>query len=198
MENGILVGQSTAEISLKGSSFIGYTGEEFQDFELRVKFRIEGDRANSGIQYRSGWANDRGKWELAGYQADFDSANEYTGLLYDAWGRGVMTQPGETVILRADQAPAEEFKYSREVLSRDEAGIIKIEQRRWYEYTIIASDYHFIHWIDSQQTVDVLDEDDKHRRRQGWIGFQLHDGPPMKVELKAIRIRKIGPTKLGR
>ena len=191
VEDGILIGETNADAPLGGSSFIAYTQEKFTDFELRLSFHIEGERANSGVQYRSRWVKDRGKWELTGYQADFDADNVYTGLLYEAWGRGVMTQPGETVILHATDDPPEQFKYRREVVHHDDAGVVKIEQGRWYEYRILARGFHFVHQIGDQVTVDVVDKDTNHRQRHGWIGFQLHDGPPMKVAFKEIRIREM-------
>lgn len=36
-----------------------------------------------------------------------------------------------------------------------------------------------------------IDEDELNFRGDGLIGFQLHSGPPMKIELKDIRIREL-------
>ena len=40
-------------------------------------------------------------------------------------------------------------------------------------------------------TCDVTDEDEKKRATKGTIAFQLHTGPPMKVEYKDIELRRL-------
>ncbi len=67
IEDGTIVGETTAEKPLDHNQFLRWAAE-LGDFELRLKYRISGTfSANSGIQFRSQLVNDEGK--LAGYQA---------------------------------------------------------------------------------------------------------------------------------
>src|SRR6218665_86303 len=49
VENGTLVGQTTAEKPTKGNTFLVWRGGELKDFVLKAEYKIEG--GNSGIQY---------------------------------------------------------------------------------------------------------------------------------------------------
>lgn len=90
VENGAIVGESTAEKPVTENTFLIWSGGEPADFDLKLEFRISS--TNSGIQYRSerlpeGGAEKVGKWVLKGYQADIDFNNQYTGMLYEERGR---------------------------------------------------------------------------------------------------------------
>ena len=64
VEEGCITGETTAEKTTKENSFLIWQGK-LDDFELRLKFRIEG--GNSGVQYRS---KDLGEFRVGGYQAE--------------------------------------------------------------------------------------------------------------------------------
>ena len=192
VRNGCIVGETTEILQIKGSSFLTWTNGIIDDFELKLCFKIEGKNANSGIQYRSKYLPEQGKWKLGGYQADFDADNEYTGILYEASGRGVMTKRGEKVILLPDKkSQSQKVNKNGNSPPLQDNGLIKTGQ--WYEYRIIAKEYNFIHIINNHLTVDVIDKDKINRARKGLLGFQLHDGHPMKVEFKNIRLKKLNP-----
>ena len=78
-----------------------------EDFELRFSYRITANNAqgfaNSGVQYRS---LDKGNFVVAGYQADFEAGQTYSGILYDegggAGGRGIMANRGQRVQFAVD------------------------------------------------------------------------------------------------
>ena len=55
--------------------------------------------------------------------------------------------------------------------------------------TVIASGNQFIHMINGRVTAVGIDEDPAKRRSSGVLAFQLHQGPPMRIDLKDIRIR---------
>ena len=40
-----------------------------------------------------------GSWQVSGYQFDMNSANNYTGQLYEGQGRGIVNAPGGMVSL---------------------------------------------------------------------------------------------------
>src|SRR5918992_1335643 len=51
VEDGAITGRTTAANPTKGNTFLIWKGGTLKDFELRLKFRIEG--GNSGVQFRS-------------------------------------------------------------------------------------------------------------------------------------------------
>ena len=100
VKNGAIVGQTTAEHPTKGNTFLVYQNGEPANFELRLQFRLTGqnDRkwGNSGVQYRSKVVDAAG-FVVAGYQADIDSPFNYTGMLYEEKGRGILMATGEKI-----------------------------------------------------------------------------------------------------
>ena len=78
VQDGAIVGQTTAENPTKGNTFLIWRQGTLDDFELRLKYRITG--GNSGVQYRS---KDYGDFVVGGYQADIDSGTTYSGILYE-------------------------------------------------------------------------------------------------------------------
>ena len=95
VEDGAIVGRTTAESPIRNNTFLIWQGGDVRDFRLTFEYRIEGERANSGVQYRSR-VIDPAKWVVGGYQADIDATNRYTGILYDERGeRAIMAERGE-------------------------------------------------------------------------------------------------------
>ena len=97
VRDGAITGQTTAENPTKGNTFIIWRGGKVADFELRLKFRMEG--GNSGIQYRS---TEMDNFVVGGYQADFDSGNNYTGILYEERGRGILVPRCKKLVVGED------------------------------------------------------------------------------------------------
>ena len=92
VEDGAIVGRTTADKPLKNNTFLIWKDGKVGDFRLRLEYRIEG--GNSGVQYRSK-VLDPAKWIVGGYQADIDSGDTYSGILYEERGRGILTKRGE-------------------------------------------------------------------------------------------------------
>ena len=94
VENGEIVGRTTPETNR--TTYLHRDGV-FDDFELEFEIKLEGDTANSGMQYRSRRLGPEvgDGWDLAGYQADFDAKHNYTGILYETRGRAIAAVRGE-------------------------------------------------------------------------------------------------------
>ncbi|MBK6941653.1 MAG: DUF1080 domain-containing protein [Planctomycetes bacterium] len=178
VEDGTIVGRSTPERPLVRNTFLIHE-DVFGDFELRLRYRIQG--GNSGIQYRS---RDRGAFEVSGYQADIEAGPNYTGILYEEQGRGIMAMRGEAVEFGADG--------DRIVgLRLGDAAKLQTFIRRgdWNDYVVTARGNRLTHRINGVTVVDVVDRDPKHRARAGHLALQLHQGPPMEVRFADLRIR---------
>src|SRR5688500_14410079 len=184
VKDGALTGQTTAENPTKGNTFIIWTNGVVDDFELRAKFKITGgNRANSGIQYRSKKIEG---WVIGGYQADFEGGDTYSGILYEERGRGILAQRGQKTIIRDNGKPevVGSVGDSKEIQS-------KIKKEDWNEYHIIARGNHLTHKINGVTTVDVVDEDAKNRAMSGLLALQLHAGPPMVVQFKDVEFKRL-------
>jgi len=185
VQDGAITGITTKENPTKGNTFIVWRGGTTKDFELRMMFKL--DNHNSGVQYRSKTRdNDAGKWVMSGYQADMDGANTYTGGLYEEGGRGILATPGQKVTIGPDGKPQVTGAASD---PKDIKAAIK--NKDWNELVIIARGNHIIQKLNGMVTVDVTDEDEKRRAMEGLLGFQVHAGPPMKVQFKDIALKVI-------
>ena len=57
--------------------------------------------------------------------------------------------------------------------------------------TIIARGNTFVHILDGHVLSVAVDEDAANFRKTGLPGLQVHQGPPMTVDLKKVRIREL-------
>jgi hypothetical protein len=175
---------------LKKNTFIIWRGGEVDNFELELEYKII--NGNSGIQYRSFELPD-GKWRIGGYQADFEAGDTYSGILYGEQYRGILAQRGQsTELVRVDG------KFEVKVTEKigDTVDIQKkIKKEDWNNYRIIANGYHFQHFINGVQTIDVIDNDVQERRAAGLLALQAHVGPAMTVQFRNIRLKRLPAPK---
>ena len=186
VQEGVITGQTTAENPTKGNTFLIYRGGDVSDFELQLEYKIIG--GNSGIQYRS-FEVENAKWVVGGYQADFEAGKTYSGILYGERFCGILANRGQqTELVRNDG------KFEVKVVGSvgDSASIqSQINNEDWNTYTITAKDFHFVHKINGVVTAECTDNDMKERRESGILALQLHAGPPMKVQFRNIRLKKL-------
>ena len=182
-EGGLLVGESTAEKPLKANTFIIYTKSQPGDFELKIDYRITA--GNTGVQYRSQRAPDVGQYVLKGYQADIDFENRWTGQLYEERGRAFLALPGQATALTGDKprvfgdvTPADAVKAA-----------VKVGD--WNTLHIIARKELVVHAVNGKVSAVFFDGDAKARPTAGFIGLQLHTGPPMRVEFRNLGMRTL-------
>jgi len=191
-ENGEIVGQSTEQNPLKQNTFLIWRGGEPADFELKVEFRM--DSTNSGIQIRSVQlppGPDVGKWVMKGYQADIDFANQFTGQIYEERGRGFLAMRGQAVYVPDGGRPKVIGNLQQ---SPDELKAI-IRTNDWNHVHIIARGNTLIQILNGAATSIVVDDDTKNRALGGLLGFQMHVGPPMKVEFRNIWLKERPPER---
>ncbi|MEL7496980.1 MAG: family 16 glycoside hydrolase [Planctomycetota bacterium] len=184
VENGAIVGETTDSVKVDRNKFLYWHQGEVDDFALRLKFKISGtDRANSGVQIRS-TVDDDG--HMAGYQADIERGGKYCGILYsEKTGRGILCQRGQKVVQRG--------KKDKDVQQVSDAGELfkKVDIDDWNDMEIVAKGNHITVAINGNVTADFTDEDKELFVDRGRIGLQLHVGPPMKIEFKDIRLKRL-------
>ncbi len=196
VQDGCLTGKTTTENMVKENTFLVWQDGEVGDFEFTCKFKLtdlNGDSkafGNSGVQYRSKIVKPE-YFVVAGYQADMDTGNTYTGMLYEEKGRGILCKPGEKVTISAAEKDATDPKakdFKIEVTGSSGTGPeIKadIKAADWNEYKIIAKGNHLQHFVNGRQTADITDNDEAHAAKTGVLALQLHKGPTgMTVQFK--------------
>lgn len=190
VQDGAITGKTgnDPDNKLTHNTFLVWTNGTVENFEMRLSYKMIG--GNSGIQYRSK-VIEQGKFGpiVSGYQADFEAGKTYSGILYEERARGILAQRGQKTVIKADGE-----KHKVEVvgsLGNTDDIQAKIKQEDWNDYVVLAEGNHLRHFINGVQTVDVVDEDSAHAAKSGVLALQIHQGPPMTVQFKNIRIKKL-------
>jgi Domain of Unknown Function (DUF1080) len=199
VENGAMVGEVTPANLLKRNSFIIKKDIVFADFELKVEYRIS-SRGNSGINYRS-IKIDSLPYAMRGYQADINGPNNYTGQNYEERGRTTLAYQGEKVTVDAAEilTPLKDNivknAWTKRTVTASPGNTdslranIKIDD--WNEYHLVIKGNRLLHYINGVLMSDVTDNDIANRKLSGSIGVQVHVGPPMKIEYRNFRIKRL-------
>ena len=205
VEDGAITGRTSPETLLNYNTFLIWEGGEPGDFELRLKYKIVG--GNSGVQYRSR-VLDAEKFIVTGYQADIDSKPVHTGLVYEEKGRRMLAHRGQKARIAKDGTISV-------IGSFGDKGVLqgKIKNEDWNEYRIVARGKTLTHYINGQQMSQCIDnqngttvrlkqgrgakatEVDYPVGKTGVIALQLHQGPPMTVQFKDLRLKHLPPKK---
>ncbi|HEY3897697.1 MAG TPA: DUF1080 domain-containing protein [Chthoniobacter sp.] len=201
VEDGCITGKTSAQNMVKENTFLVWQDGQPGDFEFTCKFKLTDDEGttkgfgNSGVQYRSKVVKPE-YFVVAGYQADMDNQNHYTGMVYEEKGRGIVCKPGEKVVLSAaEKNPADpkskDFKIEVTGKSATPEEIqAAIHAGGWNDYKIIAKGNHLQQFINGVQTADLTDNDEKHAAKTGVIALQLHKSATgMKVQFKDIVLK---------
>ena len=195
-EGGAIVGESKAEKPV-GTTYVIWQGGEPRNFELKAEVKLEGNNANSGIQYRSARATQPqggpapnpqfAKWNLKGYQADFDFANRFSGQLYEqGTPRGIIAWRGQVV--RAEQGKKMRLL---SVLGDPDAlkGYIKVND--WNQMHVIARGNTLIHMLNGHVMSVFIDDDPSMAVAQGVIGLQIEGNGGVKVSFRNLWIKNL-------
>lgn len=182
VENKCIIGEVTPEKILKTNTFLIYQEAQPGDFELKAEFKITTD-GNSGINYRSEMFEGV-PYALKGYQADIDGKNVYTGQNYEERGRGFLAKRGENAVL-------EEGKEPQIIASLGNSDSLKniIKSNDWNNILIVAKGNKLRHYINGVLMSEVTDNDGTNQKAAGYLGVQVHVGPPMQVQYRNIYIK---------
>jgi len=193
VKDGAIVGQSTKETPVQENTFLICKAGEFGDFELRVQFKLVANNekgwANSGIQYRSKVVKPE-YCVVAGYQADIEAGKNFTGILYEEKGRGILARRGEKVVIKDSDNPKKPKIENVGSVGDPDAIQAAVRPGDWNDYVIIAKGNRLQQFINGKQTVDVTD-DSAVAAKSGIIALQLHKGEPMTVYFRHIKIKKL-------
>ena len=186
VEDGAIVGKNNKENPTKGNTFLIWKGGVLKDFDLTLECKI--DAGNSGIQYRSFVKPGKHDgWRIGGYQADFEAGDKFSGICYGEAFRGILSMRGDKTTLTVNekgklQKKVEKFGDTNELGKA-------VKKGEWNTYRITAKGFQFTHYINGVKMSEVIDNDEKTRRADGLLAFQVHQGPPMKVYFKNIVLK---------
>jgi hypothetical protein len=183
VEGGALVGQTTTEKQPEQNTFLIWRGGSPADFELKLQFKLTG--FNSGIQFRSIELPDI-KWAMKGYQADMDGQQQYTGQIYEERGRGFLAMRGQFSYIPEGKKPGLVGSVGD---SNELKALIRGED--WNDLHLIARGNTIVQLLNGRITSMLIDDDTAGRKMEGLIGIQVHKGPPMKIEVRNIRLKKL-------
>lgn len=202
VENGKLIGEVTPETILKSNSFIIYEKERPGDFELKLEYRISAT-GNSGINYRSDMVENI-SFALKGYQCDIDGRNRYTGQNYEEKKRTTLAYMGEVVTIpqMPDSIPkinlrknvksnCWQTRYITKSLGTKDQLKSTFRDKDWNSVHLIVKGHKMQHFANGVLISEVTDLDLINRNLEGFIGVQVHVGPPMKVEYKNIQLKHL-------
>ena len=183
VEDGALTAESTPEKPCKKHNYLMWRGGSAPgDFELKLTYRIIGEGGNSGIQFRS---RELPNWDIAGYQADIESGDTWTGCLFEVTGRngGVAMRGTKTVSDPDGKQHVTKIGDSKELMK-------KVRKNDWNDYHIIAKGNTITLKINGVVMTQAVDNAVNRAKPGGMIALQMHPGPPMKIQFKDIRIKK--------
>ncbi|MFK7735613.1 MAG: DUF1080 domain-containing protein [Pirellulaceae bacterium] len=214
VEDGAITGTTTAEKPLKFNTFLVWEESLVGDFELNLDYRI-GAEGNSGIQYRSTVFNES-DFVVGGYQADIDATMKFAGINYEEKGRGILAQRGQRVTFAKDGEKTVETFGDKEalgdVIKKGEWNHYKIVAKG-PTVSHYINDQLMSEVIDHQvgtaearikkfakvsgsevsKTMRAKIEEGGAKvgeaSSEGVLAFQIHVGPPMKIEFKNIALK---------
>jgi hypothetical protein len=195
VEDGAIVGESSPEHP-SGTTNIIWRGGEPANFELKLEMKLEGTGANGGVQYRSAMAppppagkpaKKYARWDMTGYQADFDYANNYTGQVYEqASPRGIVAWPGQMV----ETDPGVPHRLVAMVGDPKELKTF-IKPGEWNQVEIIADSHTLIHIINGHVMSVLVDNDPEFSRARGLIAFEIEGGGVVKISHRNVWLKKL-------
>jgi len=179
VEDGAITSQSTPEKPCDRAHYLMWRGGQPGDFDLRLEYRLVG--GNSGIQFRSRELPD---WDTSGYQADMEDGDQWTGCLFEHT-RGGVSMRGERTVIAPDGAKRVT------ALGDPKKLLAKVRPQEWNSYRIVARGNEIALHINGVVMCEVVDNQTGLAARDGVIALQMHPGPPMKVQFRNLRIKRL-------
>ncbi len=161
VEEGAIAGGDLVN-KVKQNEFLR-TIRQYSDFELRLQFKLTGDKTNAGVQFRT--AEIPGDHEVSGYQADLGEG--WWGCLYDESRRRKM--------LAGPSADEREKP---------------VRMGQWNDYRILCEGKHIQIWLNEIKTVDYT-EPDPGISQTGIIALQVHGNLTMEARYRNLRIKEL-------
>jgi hypothetical protein len=197
VDSAIVGEYATAAGTRNGQTFLVWQGGEPADFDLKLEIKLEGSAADSGIQYRASRpepaaagaapaSNPNAKWNIVGYQFDFNVPGNYNGQIAEAGAgaRGVIAYRGQVVRAEAGKRP----RLISSVGTLDELGG-HFRLYDWNEVHLIARGNTLTQMINGHVMAILVDEDSAKLKTRGLIGLQCAGTGPVRISFRNIWLK---------
>jgi len=182
VENGAIVVRSKAEPPT-GPTYLIWEGGQPKDFELKFELKLDGEGANSGVQFRATKlgevaGNPRSKWETLGYQADVDNGNANTGALIECCAgprRGTPPRPDRAFrgqVVRTAVAEGQK-PTTLAIIGDPDALKARWKAGEWNQMHLIARGRTMLYFINGQLMSVFIDDHPTRFVDHGVIALQL-------------------------
>ena len=180
VQDGAITGEVTADHLPPRNQFIVWQGGKVKNFDLRFRFRIFGEKANSGMQFRSA-VKEHGL--VHGYQADIAMKGPYLGGIWDEYGaRRSLAARGQSCVI--DEAGK---KTTTSIGDPKELGK-GIDLSQWNEYRILAQGPRVTLEINGRKMCELIDREKGKALSEGVLSMPVIP-QPMKVQYKDLRLK---------
>lgn len=184
--DGTVKGMTTEEKKVKRNTFLISKNKTFADFEATLSYKLT-TLNNSGVIYRAEQIDDPALFRVKGYQAEGENDLLKGGFMYDEARRAWVASPGELVIVKS--------KKDKKIVGQvnDHEKLIQnkfLNDKEWNDYRIVARGNHFMHYINGELAIELIDIDPVDSSRTGAFCLQIHQGKPMTVFFKDVVVNK--------
>jgi hypothetical protein len=183
VRDGAITGESTPENPCKANQFLAWQGGDVADFELKLRFRVQGNGGNSGVQFRSVLRPDG---LAVGYQADIFQGGPYLGGVCDE----IHTRKGPELLAANGKKSVIDATGKRTATDLGPLATMR-PPGEWNDYRIVAKGQRIILEINGVTSTDLTDQEEGHFDLNGFLGLQLRAGEPMTVQFKDIYLKKL-------
>jgi hypothetical protein len=185
VEGDAITAKITADHPSERNHYLVYQGGKLGDFELKLRHRIVSEETvNGGFQFRSEIFDGDIPNDCRGYQVDNNTNTGWLVRLYDEFGRHDLALRGEKTVFSADGA--------KQTTPLPEVAVepwFKLEE--WHEYHLICRGPELTLYVNGKLAAQVIDNDPAQQDFSGILALQLHSGPPMIVQFKDIRLKRL-------
>jgi len=186
VEDSAITAKITPEHPTDRNHYLVWQGGKLGDFELKLRHRIISEHeVNGGFQFRSETFDGDIRDDCRGYQVDNNTKTPWLVRLYDEFGRHTLAWRGER---------AEFDAQGRRTTTPIEgaAGEAPFRLEDWHEYHLRCIGPTLSLMVDGKLVAEVVDSDPAERDLEGILALQLHSGPPMTVQFRDIRLKRLG------
>ncbi|MCP4639420.1 MAG: DUF1080 domain-containing protein [bacterium] len=189
VEDGAITAKITRQHPTKRNHYLVWQGGKLGDYELKLRHRILSPHTvNCGFQFRSEIFDGDIPDDCRGYQVDNNTGTDWLVRLYDEFGRHTLAMRGERTVFDAE---------GKKAVTPIEAakGPAHFSLAEWHEYHLICRGNKLTLIVDDVLVAEVVDKDPEQQDFEGILAMQLHSGPPMTVQFKDIRLKRLETAK---
>ncbi len=185
VEDGAITAKITEAHPTARNHYLVWQGGKLGDFELKLRHRIISEHeVNGGFQFRSEMFDGDVPDDCRGYQVDNNTKTPWLVRLYDEFGRHTLAWRGERAVF--DEA-------GKQIVTPIDGatGEAHFKLEDWHEYHLKCVGSMISLSVDGKLVAEVVDNDPSQRDLEGILALQLHSGPPMTVQFRDVRVKRL-------